>query len=382
MKSGIEHYLTNWSNGMKISGSHFIDSENALIDLIRDSNSASHYIHNFGLLPMAGSEPSLQLDVVESRSKYIKVRLSLCRAITQEGVRIDISPSLINSFKDYGYHEAEVDTTNLNSNSFDVVLLVNPFDRMIFQAPDGNETPVRFQSTAPFFKLGILPTNHVNTSDQGKFAFVVGRLNFLGDNGVLDQTYIPACMAVGSHPVLMEHYQKLAKNLLECQKNSFTIIQNVLGKKQNSELANNVKNTCEEIVRFVADISFEYENAGSLLPPFYLINTYIKLAKRIRAQFQMVLRREELVMYYTKWLEISQGNFENLITETTKFSYTHTNVFEPLQKIEHFMTQLNKLLNQLSQLDILEEKGNKSSFILSQKDIGGGGDGGYNMFAD
>lgn len=382
MTNGIEHFLTNWSNGMKISGSHFTDSENALLDQIRDTVALSHFRHNSGLLPMIGSQNSLQLEVVDSRPKFVKIRLIQCRAITSEGVRIDISPALINSFKSQLLHEAEVDIANLNVNNFDVILQINPFDRMVFGSPDGNETPVRFKNCAPYFKLGILPSGQVNPSSQGKFTFIVGKINFIGDNGVLDQNYIPASMAVCSHPILMDYFQKLAKSLLECQKNSLTIIQNVHSKKQNSDLANNVKNTCEEIVKFVADISFEYENAGALMSPFDLINIYIRLAKRIRAQFQMVLKREELVMYFTKWLELSQGNFENLITETTRFSYNHNDVQEPLKRIEHFMSQLNKLLFQLSQLEILEEKGNKGSFILSQKDIGGGNDGGYNMFAD
>jgi hypothetical protein len=87
-------------------------------------------------------------------------------------------------------------------------------------------------------------------------------------------------------------------------------------------------------------------------------------------------------MYFTKWLELGQGNFENLITETSRFTYNHNDISDALRRIDLFLNNLNNLLNQLAQLDILEEKSNKGSFILSQKDIGGGGDSGYNMFAD
>lgn len=382
MKTPIKHHLTNWSNGMKISGTHFVDSENALQDQIRDSLAISQFVHQYGLLNSTGNFPSLQLDVIDSHAKFLKIRLRSCRAITAEGVRIELSPETIEAFKGQNLHEAEVDISGLAINNFDVVLQINPFDRLVFGAPEGSEYPVRFKHCAGFFKLGIFPVGQINSADLGKFALVIGKINFIGDNGLLDANFIPACVAVSSYPALLDQYQKFAKILFECQKNAITIIQNVHGKKQNSDLAVNVRTTCEEVVRFVSDISFEYENKLSLCSPFDLVNIYMKLSRRIRGHFQMVNKREELVMYFTKWLELGQGNFENLITETSRFTYNHNDISDALRRIDLFLNNLNNLLNQLAQLDILEEKSNKGSFILSQKDIGGGGDSGYNMFAD
>ena len=58
----IQYRLTNWVDGMKIRKEHFVNSENALVDAVRDTAALSLNNFNFGLLsPAVGDKNLLKL---------------------------------------------------------------------------------------------------------------------------------------------------------------------------------------------------------------------------------------------------------------------------------------------------------------------------------
>ncbi len=91
----IKYRLTNWVDGMKIHRQHFVNSENALSDSIRDAAAVSLTNYNFGLLyPAEGDKRSLEINILRSQSDNFKISVPLCRAITAGGCRVEISPNL------------------------------------------------------------------------------------------------------------------------------------------------------------------------------------------------------------------------------------------------------------------------------------------------
>src|SRR4051812_26448430 len=91
----LQYHLTNWVDGMKITRQHFVDSENALIDSLRDAQASSLSAFNYGLLhPMPGEKSSLDCTASATQSSSFRVVVASCRAITAGGCRIEIIPGL------------------------------------------------------------------------------------------------------------------------------------------------------------------------------------------------------------------------------------------------------------------------------------------------
>ena len=87
----IKHNAVNWIDGMKISRSHFSETNNFIFDHLRDGISIQLNTFNYGLLaPLPGEKTSLSFTVKETQSESHKVSLTQCRAVTQGGCRIEV----------------------------------------------------------------------------------------------------------------------------------------------------------------------------------------------------------------------------------------------------------------------------------------------------
>ena len=95
MQPNIKLLPTNWMDGMKINRQHFIDSENALFAAIHDGIATQINNYNYGLLTNGeGLKSTLEVNVVKSQADNFLVKVSLCRAITSGGLRIELTPTL------------------------------------------------------------------------------------------------------------------------------------------------------------------------------------------------------------------------------------------------------------------------------------------------
>ncbi len=83
MKSNDKNnYRVNWIDGMKINKNHFIDFENSVLEIVKQSERKDCNPTNFGLLPEY-SEAGSSIDVTISvdGQESIEVVLNSCRAI-------------------------------------------------------------------------------------------------------------------------------------------------------------------------------------------------------------------------------------------------------------------------------------------------------------
>ena len=97
MTSPLKNKSVNWVDGMKISSSHFVNTDNFIEELSRDGISLNLNSNNFGLLaPFNGEKTSLDINVTARASNHLQIKISQCNAITANGLRINIAPALLN----------------------------------------------------------------------------------------------------------------------------------------------------------------------------------------------------------------------------------------------------------------------------------------------
>ena len=86
---------TNWSDGMKINRQSFINSETALFNSIHSGIATQLTDYNYGLLqPDENQKNSLEVEVIKSQADNYIIKLTICKAITAGGIRIDVNPDV------------------------------------------------------------------------------------------------------------------------------------------------------------------------------------------------------------------------------------------------------------------------------------------------
>jgi len=241
-----KHYLPiNWADGMKLSQQHFVETDNHVQDLVRDATSLFLTSYNYGLLPpVRGSAVSHEFDLLEKNSNHVEVRLYRCNAITQGGCRIAINPDVLKftvltaSFAVSQQHEQQ------QRPDYDIVLVVNPFEKVPIGNPDPDESPLRHPYTEYAYQLMVVPSQQVNADELGSHHLVIGKAVYQEGHYVVDSQYIPPCASVASHPRLIQYYKAFGWGLNELQVSSFKIIRKIHDQSQPSDVARHVQMLC------------------------------------------------------------------------------------------------------------------------------------------
>jgi hypothetical protein len=198
----VKYLPVNWIDGMKVSKDHFIDTDKHHHDAQRDVASLPLTNYNFGLLPSPkASRAEFDLSVAENAGGTISIKLSQCNAITPGGCRIYLA-------KDQADNTQQLFATLKNTNPdpknnneiswFDVLLVVNPFERVPAGYPDPEENPPRHPFSDNKYTLQLIPSDQVKNSDLGAYFLVIGKLKIKGDDAGLEN-YIPPCTSIQSH---------------------------------------------------------------------------------------------------------------------------------------------------------------------------------------
>src|ERR1700754_4664855 len=250
MISPLKNKPVNWIDGMKISSNHFINTDNFIHDIIRDANSVHITNHNFGLLPPVVNESaSLDIQIIERASNQVQIRVNHCNAVTAEGFRIDISrdgPELeLNHY--FGQENAAE-----NSETYYVLLTVNPFERVPSGNPDPEESPLRYPTVDKKYHISIMPASQINT--RSSQFLEVGKFIKNGNTLQTDINFIPPCTSILSHPQLVKYYELFGNQLNTLQLLSFRIIDKITAKESVSTIGKNVKILCEKMLEYIARI--------------------------------------------------------------------------------------------------------------------------------
>ncbi|MBS1614709.1 MAG: type VI secretion system baseplate subunit TssK [Bacteroidetes bacterium] len=359
----LQHHLTNWVDGMKITRQHFVDSENALIDALRDAQASGLNNLNYGLLqPLPGEKSALDCNTASNQTNSLKITVSYCRAITSGGCRIEIIPGMHPELS----AEANGNMGADDAAGFYAVIAVDPFNRQPFGPAASDEYPPRNSSSISAYKLGLVPEDQLDASSLGAFHLPVAKFRLKNGQLVRDAEYIPPCSVIGAHPGAKQIYNAIAERLNQIQESSSEIVRKVVegGSQQNTPLAQNVKTICEQVIWHIAREFFSFRTLYRQQSPVYMSNSVVQLASIINVSLNLipVKEKEELLQYFSYWNEVSPGKFEDLLSGVMNADYEHENIYAFFQPLLGFLKTWSDLLDKLKDLKLIGQRNEKFDF--------------------
>ncbi|HYV92799.1 MAG TPA: hypothetical protein VE978_13470 [Chitinophagales bacterium] len=356
----IKFLPVNWMDGMKVSDRHFIQQELSIADRLRDYAAMGITSFNFGLLPPApGVRSSFDLQFNVDQSKFIRVKLNECRAITPAGARIEISST---HSKEVQVYQSELEATfkikSATTSQLDVVIIVNPFSRVPAGSPDPEETPARYPYTLPECRLEIIPSEQVNQSEAAAFNITIGKINVVGEEITLDESFIPPCAFICSYKPLQDEFEAMRRQLFDIGTAAMMITQKIKSEPKKTELANNILYLSEKVLSYLSIVIPQLRLTIEEAPPVMMFEKLSSLGYSISAAVNSMPDRdkEKMFNYFKQWIEMSQSQFENAMMSVMSIEYNHLNIAKSLQASSRFVSVVARLFKQLSKLKYIGEQ--------------------------
>ena len=371
-----KYLAVNWTDGMKVSKEHFVSTEHFVIDNLRDVASISVNAHNFGLLPpLKGSGAVLSdYEVTKTATNQVQIRVSHCQAITPGGVRISISGDGLGNETLTGtinlLSETDIDAGDLlngTAEHYYVVLVVNPFERVVSGNPDPEEIPIRQPHIRARYDVQLIHVNNVSIEQMGAYHLVIGKIIKNGDDFRKDEDFIPPCSSITSSDKLMSHYQQISKAMDDLQNLSLQIVSKINYKNQKSDIAQNIKITCGTILDFANRHYFYFRNIVHQQPPIYMISTVSSLASHLYTGLQTLpeKQKEELLNYFFEWSDISPVTFLSRLSDVIEINYSHYNSGAHLKFIQQLLSNIVFVWQKLNTLEYIGQ--HKENIVVKEE---------------
>jgi hypothetical protein len=343
----------NWVDGMKLSRTHFIATDQHTQDLVRDARSLWLTKYNFGLLPMP-----FEMDMIVKATDHVEIRVSSCHAITAEGCRIEIGQPLV-----YNHHFTG-DTRRL----YNVFLGVNPFERVPAGILDPAEDPPRYPDITQGYHIAVIPADEMAPSEIVTAGLIVGQLLWAEGKINTVDGFIPASSSVMSHPLLSRYYEAFHDEMNELQICCFTIMDKTHGGEVTA-LGRNIRLLSEKMLDHLSKVLFEYRNTGYQQPPVYIAGQFSNLAHVFFSAIRMIApkEREEMLKYFYEWRDITPGNFEELLARTIELIYNHQDIQAAMTLVAEFMKVVTALWKKLSTLEYIGKR--KENIVVAEQQI-------------
>ena len=369
----IKKSLVNWVDGMKISRVHLQQTENYFIDIHRDLINIGLTDNNFGLLPpYSGRSRSCEIDLVERVTNRVEIRLKQCNAITAGGCRVNINPTDHNDHLVLDYSFApDIEQGEKNKNEeptfWNVILIIKPFDRIATGYPDPEETPPRHPDAKMAYELAVKPTGEINSGDLGIHHLVIGRIILENDHYVVDNTYIPPSTSMSSHPYLKHYHEVFGKYINDIETASHKIIQKNHERESTSDIAKNVHSICEDLLKYIATVYYDFRNNGRFYTPANMINIFSSLAHIGYVSIHLLpkKKREEMLQYFYEWKDITPGVFVDTLSEILEITYNHYDIRTIMEKTEYFLQNFATLWVRLSTLEYIGQ--HRENIVVAEK---------------
>lgn len=368
----LEHNLTNWVDGMKLSSQQFLDSENAVIDHLRDVTSIFSHVYGYGLLePAAGEKSSIECEVVSGGGNRMKIVVRYCRAVTEGGCRIEIIAGLHSELQSDQEPASGTSETISGDGSMYAIIAVDPFSRQPFGPTDVDEYPPRNQYATFAYKVGLVPEAHFHTASASAYALPVAKFLRKGDELVRDNDYIPPCAVIAAHPGTKQLYNHLTERLNLIQECSAEIMRKVVEQGQNTPLALNTKNLCEESLRYITGEFFSFRTIYRKQSPVYMAKCIVQLANIVNLSISTIpaKEKEELLQYFSHWNDVSPGKFADMLSAAVLMDYNHEDIAESFRPLLTFLKIWTELLEKLKDLKLIGARKEGFDHAALSKDV-------------
>jgi predicted component of type VI protein secretion system len=365
-----KHYLpVNWADGMKINKEHFIATDRNIIQGLQNAQSRFLNPYNYGLtLPVSDRDISLKITVDLDNQGLVHVKIIRCHAVTRNGSTIDIdSDYFMEDEFSATLPSLQFDPRAENENSFYIMLAINPFGRIPGGEADAEETPPRLPFVIPEYRLTIHPAGQ-KKSIESSSACIVGRIINADRKPEIDESYIPPCQTIFSHPKLSEYYSWLVKTFGQLEIDLADILQSINEKKQTTTIAGSVTEMSRALLWYAGSVLSSFRKSQRFNPPVCLFEHLSSIARLINNTINTQSRadREELLNYIADWSNLKQGEFEDLIKQAVEMEYDHDDINLAIVKTDPFMRTLSKIFNTLSNLEFIGKKKDRQIFVKEQ----------------
>lgn len=361
-----KHKLVNWQGQMKMSPAHFRQTENYFIEELNDVRSLFLQKHDYGLLPLTSQNKEVEIRIREHISNQVEVNLYSCNAVTASGERINfnLSESEMPLSKTYSPQQ-ESQEQNRETGYWDVILTVEPYERVAVGELDPMEEPPRHPDCESLYKLHIVPSGEFNMAAFGTHFLTIGKIRKEGERYLVDQNYIPPCRTMSSHPELVDYCKRFDALLYKLRKSSQNIIGKVNNRPNGSELAANIKLMSDAIFTYIASIHFKLKNFGTFIPPVLMTEYISSLASCCYVCLVRLpgIQKDELLKYFYEWSDVTPGSFEELLSGTMEIEYEHNNLRAVMVRLEMFINTFCELWEHLSRLEYIGQ--HKESLVVS-----------------
>lgn len=369
MISPLKYRPINWIDGMKLSSAHFVATDQYNQDFIRDARSLSLNNYNYGLLPpFSGQRVSHDIEVTEKATNQVEIKIRHCNAITAEGCRIDIDSSA-----DYNNQLTYSHYFNENSDSrriiYNVLLLVNPFERVPSGNPDPQDNPPRYPEISRGYSISLLPVAEMAPKATDNYHLTIAQLILENGKISINNNYIPPSSAVVSHPNLIRYYELFSTLMNDIQLSAFKIIDKTTGKEAITPLGKNIRLLSEKLLDYLAQVFFSYRNLGYQQSPIQLAGYFSNLAHVFFTGVKLIepKEREEMLKYFYEWRDVTPSNFEELLARNIELIYNHQDIYASMSLIEEFLKVMAALWNKLSMLEYIGQR--KENIVVAEQQM-------------
>lgn len=363
------NYRVNWIDGMKINKDHFVQMEDAMLDIVKHSEQKDVTPLNYGLLPdFSDKGSSIDVSISVDGQATIEVVLNTCRAITLGGYQIDITDESRKLLDQSGFILKHQYTINKDDTEWYVVLSVNPFERVPVGNADPEEEPPRHPFVFPEYKLDVLPKSETSNQELGLYHITIGKVNLEDGKPVVDADFIPPCRSIQSHADLKFTYTEVGVFLNQMEAFSLQIIQKIHQKKQSNELAKMALYLSEQVMYYLNASISEFRFKDKYEPPVMMISKLVNLGRVIKSSLDVYVGtgKEDFLNYLTDWCDLNQGAFENVLIETIELEYVHSDINATLLKISSFTKLMLSLFKKLNELDYIGKKSDSGIFVKEE----------------
>lgn len=370
MLGEIKNYPVNWVDGMKISKRQFVEIENFVQDFIRDSIALRTSEYNYGLLVSPTNTNSYELFVHIDAQSIISVKMTSCRAVTAGGYRLELinttSEDAIVMRVPLGQIIEQYALQATLRNELYVMVSINPNKRVPFGEAT-NETPPRYPFTKADYRLSIIPSDYINSSEYSSTHLIVGKLIYENNEVRLENDYIPPCSSIRSFSKLYEWHSKFDGLLTSLENSCIKIIQKIkLKPEKKSPLSENINVLMDKLLFTIASEITEYRLILPDEPPIKTINVFAKMAKVFKTHINTLtsINKEEILKYFGSWAEVPPAVIDGGMDTLIFMKYSHHETKAAFEKIDLIWQIIAMLLDKLTQLEYIGEQRGKQIFVI------------------
>lgn len=340
----IKFFPVNWIDGMKVSGQHFLNTEKAVDDWMRDIRAMGIHDHNYGVLPIdsyytSHDYPTFEVDPLQDP---VKIYLTDCRAITVSGIRIEITKDLTRllQIEDFERPCAVIDSTRDGDYSIFVSVDMKKRQQVGDYVLQG---PPRRAYTMPTYKLQIesIKESLEVFPNQVK----IGEISIHNRQLRIRRDYIPPCTSIKSNHNLEKYYKDFVPILKKIKKSNIKTISNARKKSANNAIAADAKYLSERVLQYLVQTTSNIEWLIPTQAPIHLVAYFMNLAAVMDTGLQTIGYKKEL-------LNKVPGEGGQKIEQTTKNLLdtipNHNDIHPTFKQIDVFLKRMEYFWKELS----------------------------------